>query len=111
MNLDLLSYSQVLTELPASRAHLLLGNGFSVACESCFAYGSLFEHAKANGLPDSCLSVFDRLGTNNFEGVMRLLEDGDWIAQHYGLIDGAKPSVMLADLDAVKKALVAPRTE
>ena len=106
MSFDLLSYSQVLTELSASRSHLLLGNGFSVACESCFAYGSLFEHAKANGLPASCLPVFDRIGTNNFEGVMRLLEDADWVAQHYELIDRATPSAMLSDLDAVKKALV-----
>lgn len=104
MNLDLLSYDQGLAELGTGRVHLLLGNGFSVACESCFAYGSLFEHTKANCLPNSCLPVFDRLGTNNFEGVMQLLEDADWMSQHYGLIDGATPSAMLTDLDAVKKA-------
>jgi len=106
MTFQLLSYDQVLAELGESRSHLLLGNGFSVACESCFAYGSLIEHAKANGLPASCLPVFDRLGTNNFEGVMRLLEDADWVANHYGLLGGATPSAMLSDLEAVKKSLV-----
>lgn len=106
MSLTLLTYEQVLKELGKSRSHLLLGNGFSIACEPCFAYGSLFEYAKAHGLPTSCLPIFRRLGTNNFEGVMRLLEDADWVAQHYGLIGGTTQSVMLSDLEAIKKALV-----
>jgi hypothetical protein len=32
--------------------------------------------------------LFERIGTNNFEGAMRLLEDAHWVAQTYGLIDG-----------------------
>lgn len=106
MSVNLLEYKSVLSELGTSRSHLLLGNGFSIACEQCFAYGSLFEYAKTHGLPASCLPVFDRLGTNNFEGVMRLLEDANWVAQHYGLLEGSTTSKMLLDLSDVKRSLV-----
>jgi hypothetical protein len=49
--------------------------------------------------------VFGRLGTNNFEGVMRLLGDAHWVARTYGLLDGDE-SEMLSDLAIVKTALV-----
>src|SRR5687768_11341895 len=83
--MDVLSYSEVVDRLPTGRCHLLLGNGFSIACDPRFNYGSLYEFAKDNGLSSRVLGVFDRLGTNNFEGVMRLLEDANWVAGHYGL--------------------------
>jgi hypothetical protein len=105
---SLLSYQQVKDELSSGRSHLLLGNGFSIACDKLFNYGSLFDFAKVNGLTERVLGVFDRLGTNNFEGVMRLLEDTDWAARYYGLIP-EKPdpvSAMIVDLLSVKNALV-----
>jgi hypothetical protein len=104
--LTILDYQDVVARLGSSRAHLLLGNGFSIACEPCFAYSSLFEYAKQNGLPPTALAVFERLGTNNFEGVMRLLDEGDWLAGHYGLLGGQAAGPMRADLDAVKSALI-----
>ncbi|MGE5610366.1 MAG: DUF4917 family protein [Bacillota bacterium] len=104
----LLDYGTVRSELgEKQRSHLLLGNGFSIACDKRFNYGNLFEYAKQNGLPQRVLGIFERLGTNNFEGVMRLLEDADWMARHYGLWpEGTAKSEMLADLDLVKGSLV-----
>jgi hypothetical protein len=108
MAATVISYQKVVEELGSGRSHLLLGNGFSISCDACFHYGSLFEYAKTNGLTTRVLDVFERMGTNNFEGVMRLLEDSDWIASHYGLVPpgptGSRP--LQEDLESVKSALL-----
>lgn len=106
---SLLTYEQVRAAIGSGRSHLLLGNGFSISCDSRFLYGRLFDFAKENGLTERVLGVFERLGTNNFEGVMRLLEDADWLTRLYGLLPGSLESqtVMQEDLQSVKTALVA----
>lgn len=106
MALEVLHYQEVLKRL-SGRTHLLLGNGFSIACQKTFAYGSLYEYAKKSGFSDRVVRLFGRLGTNNFEGVMRLLEDGDWVSEEYEMVtkDG-RASEMLSDLEAVKNGLL-----
>ena len=53
---------------------LLLGNGASVAVDAGFSYGSLFDEAARLGhLTPQVLNVFDRLGVNDFEFVLRRL--------------------------------------
>ena len=105
--LKLLEYEEVRQEIGAKTCHLLLGNGFSIACNPIYHYGSLYDFAKKNGLTKHVQGVFDYLGTNNFEGVMRLLEDGIWLACHYGLKPVAKAKGYMAeDLKSVKHALV-----
>jgi hypothetical protein len=102
-----LSYEQVRQKIGSNRCHLLLGNGFSIACDSIYKYGSLYDFAKKNGLTKHVQGVFDYIGTNNFEGVMRLLENGIWLAAHYGLkVSSKSKSEMSKDLESVKKALV-----
>lgn len=86
-------------------SHLLLGNGFSIACDARFNYGSLYEKAVANGLSDRAKEVFAYIGTNNFEAVMRLLFDSHWVAKQYELIEGDE-SEMLRDLEVIKTTLV-----
>ena len=57
------------------KRHLLLGNGFSIACcPEIFTYGSLFERADFSRTPNLD-KVFDVLGTNDFEKVIRALDD------------------------------------
>jgi hypothetical protein len=105
--MELLEYGQVSELIGNGRCHLLLGNGFSIACDRLFSYGSLFEYASANGLNDRAKGVFEYLGTNNFEGVMRLLEIGQWLSRHYGGgIEGAMCAAMAEDLESVKSSLV-----
>ena len=102
----LMTYSQVLEKLPPTK-HLLLGNGFSIACDDVFKYTNLFEFAKENGLNKRIQGVFNYLGTNNFEGVLRLLDDMAWMVKHYGLVtkENKMPPIK-EDLNEVKKALV-----
>ncbi len=102
---NLLSYEEVRERCRSSRLALLLGNGFSIACNEVFTYTSLFEAAVRAGLSSRAQEIFERLGTNNFEGVMRLLELSHWVACKYGLVQ-SRHSEMLADLEAIKRALI-----
>ncbi|MCG8555031.1 MAG: DUF4917 family protein [Proteobacteria bacterium] len=101
-----LTYLDVLKELGDRRKHLLLGNGFSIGCDPRFAYASLYDHACEAGLSDSAKRLFDRLGTNNFEGVMRALDDAQWVAEEYELLQEGDASAILDDLELVKTALI-----
>src|SRR5690606_17984364 len=82
------AYEDVLKEL-GSTAYLLLGNGFSISCDPVFSYGKLYDKAVDAGLSQRAQAVFERFGTNNFEGVMRALDDSDWIARLYEKLDDA----------------------
>lgn len=99
------NYQDIKARMGNGRWHLLLGNGFSIGCDPIFRYQSLYERAVADGLSERAQAVFQRLGTNNFEGVMRLLQDAHWVAQRYGLVRGVR-SAMLDDLEVVKNTLV-----
>ena len=71
-----------------SKRHLLLGNGFSIACRAdIFHYGSLFEEADFSKTPEVA-SVFETLGTQDFETVIRALENSARILPAY-LPEGA----------------------
>lgn len=102
---SVLTYAEVRERIGDTQSYLLLGNGFSIACHESFRYRSLYESAVAAGLSERAQLLFDRIGTNNFEGVMRLLEQGDWIARAYGLLRESQ-SEMLRDLQVIKTTLV-----
>ncbi|MCU1382549.1 MAG: hypothetical protein JWL71_1246 [Acidobacteria bacterium] len=92
------------------RTHLLLGNGFSIGCDPIFKYQSLYDVAVEKGLSPNAQAVFGRFGTNNFEGVMRVLMDANWVGQQYGLLHG-DDSELLKDVEIVRRALVAAIAE
>lgn len=100
-----LDYSDVKNALPG-RAHLLLGNGFSIGCDPIFKYQSLYNIAVSKGLSKNAQAVFERFGTNNFEGVMRVLMDAHWVGRQYGAIDDDESSEILSDVEIVRSALV-----
>src|SRR4051794_20244206 len=102
---DFIQYDEVVRSFGNSRAHLLLGNGFSIGCDPVFKYQSLYEKAVAKGLSANAQQVFKRFGTNNFEGVMSLLENTHWVAVEYSLVKGDR-SQMLDDVEIVKRALI-----
>jgi hypothetical protein len=102
---NIVSYDEALASFEGKTRHLLLGNGFSIACDQVFRYDSLYSAAVAAGLSERAQLVFERLGTNNFEGVMRLLDDSHWVAQTYGLIS-AEDNLILNDVEVVKRTLV-----
>ncbi len=79
MNIDdLMTYQEVIDYLNGPRGrkkHLLFGNGFSMAFDnSIFSYNALSKFIVDNGDP-TVSKLFKRLETNNFELIMRQLDD------------------------------------
>lgn len=95
------------TTVLGGKKHLVLGNGFSIGAHPLFKYGTLFEQAKETGLlPAHVLQLFERYGTSNFEEVLRQLDEGVWLADHYKLKRTSKKRDMRTDYDSLKKSLV-----
>lgn len=105
--LTILTFQQALREAPSSgKRHLLLGNGFSISCRpDIFRYGKLFEQADFASLSPKAKKAFERLGTMDFEQVIRTLRDGAALADLYGA-DKDVTSQMSKDADALKEVLV-----
>lgn len=84
MAITVLSFEQALGASSGyGKRHLLLGNGFSIACKpNIFAYGSLFDEAKKTMSPQLA-SVFDALKTQDFEEVIRALQNAAAIVRVY----------------------------
>lgn len=82
------------------KRHLLLGNGFSIACRpKIFTYGSLFEQADFSSVPE-LPAVFKALGTTDFEQVIKTLEDASRALPVYGA--GLKPTAKAMKTHAAK---------
>lgn len=89
-----------------SKRHLLLGNGFSIACKpDIFHYGSLFSRADFSNNP-KLTEVFDVLGTQDFEIAIRHLEAGAKLLPIYAGMGSGAAQTMLDDAAALKEILV-----
>ncbi|MFZ4656331.1 MAG: DUF4917 family protein [Caldilineaceae bacterium] len=105
-HVNVLSYQAVRDQLKESKPHLLLGNGFSIACHSIFHYESLYDKAVKKGLSEQAQAVFTAHRTTNFEAIMRLLDEAETVARVYGLILADEESPIQKDNDFIKKILV-----
>jgi hypothetical protein len=101
---EIKSFEESIAEV-GKRVYLLLGNGFSIGCDPVFKYSSLYEAAVQAGLSTRAQEVFGRVGTNNFEGVLRLLEDTDWVARKYGLLPSGKSEIQ-NDIEVSRNTLI-----
>lgn len=88
------------------KRHLLLGNGFSIACRpKIFTYGSLFEQADFSSAP-RLPAVFDAVGTTDFEHVIKMLEDASRVVPVYSKEATQAADQMAADSEALKDILI-----
>jgi Domain of unknown function (DUF4917) len=88
------------------KRHLLLGNGFSIACRpDIFRYEKLFEQADFSALSISAKATFEALRTTDFERVIKALRDAAALATLYGATT-AQGNAMLDDANALKELLV-----
>lgn len=103
-----LTFEEALKAVRAAKhKHLLLGNGFSIALKpDIFTYGSLYGNADFSKVPHA-KKVFDALKTQDFEVVIRQLQDATAIAGLYRPRDTKLVSELQADATAIKDALVA----
>lgn len=87
------------------RKHVLLGNGFSIALKpNIFSYGSLFSKADFSSVPYA-QAVFEALGTQDFEAVIRLLVDMAKILDCYKESSPELVAQIKEDASAIKTIL------
>lgn len=103
--LKILSYAEVLAKAEGNR-HLLLGNGFSIACRpELFRYDKLFDRADFSSLKRA-RKAFDRLSTTNFEAVIRALRNFTLVCDLYAPGDTQAKDRATRDADALREVLV-----
>ena len=88
------------------KCHLLLGNGFSIALKpDIFSYDSLYKNADFSKVPH-VPKVFGALGTQDFETVIRQLQDAAIILGVYDPKLATLANKLKQDAGAIKDALV-----
>jgi hypothetical protein len=105
--MPLLTFDQAIDDSGQySKRHLMLGNGFSIACSpDIFHYASLYGEADFSAIPEA-EQVFETLGTQDFEIAIHALENGAKLLPIYAptYVDAA--AVMLAHAAALKEILL-----
>lgn len=103
----ILSFDEAITESARfSKRHLMLGNGFSIACRAdIFHYASLYEQADFSQMPEA-VAVFKALGTQDFEVAIRALESGAKLFPIYATESALGVRKMLEHAAALKEVLV-----
>jgi hypothetical protein len=90
-----------------SKRHLLLGNGFSIACrQNIFRYDSLFEQADFSALSPNIQKVFELLKTKDFEVVMKLLKASSAVLKLYSSGSKEISKSLSKDAEDLKRILV-----
>jgi hypothetical protein len=97
---NVITFEEGMSRAAGKDCSLLLGNGFS---SQYFSYPTLLEKA---GLQedDPVRILFDRLGTRDFERVVKALENASTVEMAYG--DEEHAAQLLSDADRVREALV-----
>lgn len=83
--------------------NVLLANGFSIdCCKDIFTYKSLFENADFS---ETLQKVFSQTGTNDFEKIIKMLQETSQICEIYNL-DETISQQLLDDAEKVKNELI-----
>lgn len=103
----LISFTEALQDSKkCTKRHLLLGNGFSIACRpNIFLYGKLYENADFSNLSPTAKFAFEALGTQDFERVIKALRDAQKILVAYGA-PSSFTHTLSNDADALRELLV-----
>lgn len=104
---QVISFQQAIADSDQlGKRHLLLGNGFSIACKpDIFHYGSLFEQADFSTMPE-VKAVFDSLKTQDFEIAIRALQNGSALLPIYAPEAEEKATLMQQHAEALKETLI-----
>lgn len=108
--MTLMTFVQAIEDADKSGAkskHVLLGNGFSIACRpNIFVYGKLFEQADFSSLSDSARGAFDALKTQDFEKVIKALRDSKELLAAYADVPPDLLDILQKDADGLREVLV-----
>jgi hypothetical protein len=93
-------------ERASGTKHVLLGNGFSRACQDdIFAYGALFNQANFEGLSPAARNAFSALNTTDFEVVIRALKQAALLAAVYAENNPELSQRLNGDADGLRELL------
>lgn len=106
--MTILNFEEALADVPAAMGkHLLLGNGFSIACRpNVFVYGKLFEQADFSLLSPAARAAFTALNTQDFEKVIKALRDARSVMAGYPNIPEDVLESLKNDADGIREILV-----
>ena len=106
--MDVITFSDALKRSKEySKRHLILGNGFSIACKpDIFSYRALFEQAAFDASNPMAREAFDVLGTRDFEEVMKALRDASKLIRTFGSGQGALADGFASAVNELKEILV-----
>jgi hypothetical protein len=104
----MLTFQQALAESQRfTKRHVLLGNGFSIACRpDIFLYGKLYAQADFSKLSPTAKKAFEALGTQDFERVIKALRDTKAILEAYGGAPQTFLDTLQSDADGLRELLV-----
>lgn len=105
---DILTFAEALARSGEidHRRHLLLGNGFSIACRpDCFSYGRLLDDADLSALTVDGGALFEVEATTDFEAIIDALRIASRMTSFYATSDVELPPRLLDDAEVVKAAL------
>lgn len=101
-----LSFDQALAQSTEGKRHVLLGNGFSIAWRAdVFRYDSLLEQADFAAI-ENASDLFEAAGSNDFEVVIRGLQQSARFLQVYRPEETETAARMLEDAEELKAILV-----
>jgi hypothetical protein len=105
---EIITFDEALQEASSlKKKHLLLGNGFSIACRSdIFTYGALFDRADFSRLPEEVRNAFDALETRDFEVVMDSLQNAAKLLDLYSTKSEMLSQVFRQNVNDLKDILV-----
>lgn len=102
---QIVTFSDALENSPNNR-HLLLGNGFSIACRpDTFRYDKLYQRADFSSVSAFAQGSFEALGTHDFEQVIQALKLSAQISNQYQ-VDPKTIDLIKKDAEALKEILV-----
>ncbi|TBH76270.1 DUF4917 family protein [Aquirufa nivalisilvae] len=107
IEIALKSFNEALKEAEVyTKKHLLLGNGFSIACvSSIFSYKSLYKNANFDDIPE-VKDIFKRLGTEDFEIAIKGLENGAKVLPVYYKDDSKTAQKIVEHTKKLKEKLI-----
>lgn len=105
--MEMMTFAEALEDAKGyKKPHLLLGNGFSIACRpNIFLYGKLYENADFTKLSPTAKFAFDALETHDFERVIKALRDAQKILSIYGAPSSFTDNLK-KDADSLRELLV-----
>lgn len=100
------SFEEAVQKAFGYKKHLLLGNGFSIACKpDIFTYQTLYEQADFSSIQNA-KALFESLDTTDFEVVVYSLEQAAKILDVYDPNQKNLKAQLLQDADAIKHLLI-----